>query len=94
MPRKRPAFVELWRDRHGKVRVYFRKDRGPRLPLPNTIGSDEFHAAYEAAMARQVALPQALTPRLISREAAGTRTPVFAVRGCVPAKPPSSNHWL
>lgn len=35
MPRKRPPFVELWRDRHGKVRVYFRKDKGPRLPLPD-----------------------------------------------------------
>src|SRR5262245_29936824 len=50
MPRKRPPFVELWRDRHGKIRVYFRKDRGPRLPLPTTIGSDDFNAAYQAAL--------------------------------------------
>src|SRR6478736_3038904 len=50
MPRKRPPFVELWRDRHGKVRVYFRKDRGPRIPLPGPIGSDEFSAAYRAAL--------------------------------------------
>jgi integrase len=50
MPRKRPPFVELWRDRHGKIRVYFRKDRGPRLPLPGAIGSDEFNAAYETAL--------------------------------------------
>jgi hypothetical protein len=27
MPRKRPPFVEVWRDRHGKLRVYFRKER-------------------------------------------------------------------
>jgi hypothetical protein len=46
MPRKRPPFVEVWRDRLGKVRVYFRKDKGPRVPLPDTIGSDEFNAAY------------------------------------------------
>jgi hypothetical protein len=55
MPRKRPPFVELWRDRHGKVRVYFRKDRGPRIPLPDTIGSDEFNATYQAALLGQAA---------------------------------------
>jgi hypothetical protein len=55
MPRRCPPFVELWRDRHGKVRCYFRKDRGPRLPLPNAIGSDEFNAAYQAALGGQLA---------------------------------------
>src|SRR5262249_53533281 len=34
MPRKLPPFVERWRDRHGKVRVYFRKDKGRRVVLP------------------------------------------------------------
>ena len=56
MPRKRPPFVELWRDRHGKVRVYFRKAKGPRLPLPSDITSEEFTAAYQAALAGQLAL--------------------------------------
>src|SRR5262245_12156638 len=55
MPRKRPPFVELWRDRHGKVRVYFRKDRGPRLPLPDAVGSDEFNVAYQASLLGQPA---------------------------------------
>ena len=55
MPRKLPPFVERWRDRHGKVRVYFRKDRGTRLPLPDTIGSDEFNEAYQAALLGQPA---------------------------------------
>jgi len=50
MPRDRPPFVELWRDRHKKVRVYFRKDKGPRIPLPGTIGSAEFNEAYQAAL--------------------------------------------
>jgi integrase len=58
MPRKRPPFVELWRDRHGKIRVYFRKDRGPRQPLPDTIGSDEFNAAYQTALLAQPAPAQ------------------------------------
>jgi hypothetical protein len=53
MPRKRPPFVELWRDRHGKLRVYFRRQRGPRLKLPDAIGSVEFNAAYQAALLGQ-----------------------------------------
>jgi integrase len=53
MPRKRPPFVEVWRDRHGKVRVYFRKERGRRLPLPQAIGSEEFNAAYQTALLGQ-----------------------------------------
>jgi predicted DNA-binding transcriptional regulator AlpA len=47
-----PLFVELWRDRHGKVRLCFRKERGRRIPLP-AIGSDDFYPAYEAALLRQ-----------------------------------------
>ena len=50
MPRKLPPFVECWRDRHGKVRVYYRKGRGRRIPLPSSIGSDEFNVAYQAAL--------------------------------------------
>jgi integrase len=55
MPRRLPPFVECWRDRHGKVRVYFRKDRGPRIRLPKCIGSIEFNVAYQAALAGQLA---------------------------------------
>jgi enterobacteria phage integrase len=58
MPRKRPPFVACWRDRHGKIRVYFRKERGPRLPLPDTIGSNEFNAAYHAALTEQLDPPR------------------------------------
>ena len=36
MPRKLPPFVECWRDRHGKMRAYYRRDHGPRIALPNT----------------------------------------------------------
>ncbi len=56
MPRKLPPFVELWRDRHGKVRVYFRKGKGSRLPLPSDITSDEFNATYQAALAGHLAV--------------------------------------
>jgi enterobacteria phage integrase len=54
MPRKLPPFVECWRDRHGKVRVYFRRARGRRVPLPVSIGSSDFDAAYQAALAGQL----------------------------------------
>ena len=51
MPRKLPPFVECWRDRHGTMRTYFRRAKGPRLPLPGPIGSDAFLAAYQRALA-------------------------------------------
>jgi enterobacteria phage integrase len=54
MRRKLPPFVECWRDRHGKLRAYFRRGRGSRIPLPATVGSDEFDAAYQAALTGQL----------------------------------------
>jgi hypothetical protein len=53
MPRKLPPFVECGRDRHGRVRVYFRKAKGQRTALPTSIGSDELNAAYQAALTGQ-----------------------------------------
>src|SRR5690242_17285778 len=53
MPRKLPPFVECWRDRHQKLRVYFRKAKGSRIALPSQIGSAEFNEAYAAALAGQ-----------------------------------------
>lgn len=56
MPRKLPPFVESWRDRHGKLRVYFRQGRGRRVALPRSIGSEEFVAAYQAALTGELTL--------------------------------------
>lgn len=50
MPRKLPPHVEMWKDRHGKTRVYFRDGKGQRIALPAAIGSDEFEASYAAAL--------------------------------------------
>jgi enterobacteria phage integrase len=55
MPRKMPPFTERWRDRHGEVRVYGRRGRGPRVPLPADITSDEFREAYAAFLAGDAA---------------------------------------
>src|SRR5947207_7703735 len=49
MPRKRPPHVEVWRDHDGGLRVYFRRGKGPRFPLPIAIGSEEFNKAYQEA---------------------------------------------
>ena len=43
--------VDSFRDRHGRRRYYFRRDRGPRIALPGLPGSTEFMAAYQAALA-------------------------------------------
>lgn len=63
MPRKLPPYVEAWRDRHGRLRVYFRKDKGQRIALPSTIGSEEFLEAYQAALAgRKPTKPKRMEP--------------------------------
>jgi enterobacteria phage integrase len=54
MPRRLPPLVECWRDRHGNVRVYYRKGKGQRIPLPASVGSEEFDAAYQAILAGQI----------------------------------------
>jgi integrase len=43
--------VDRFVDRHGHVRHYFRRNRGPRILLPGEPGSSEFMRAYEAALA-------------------------------------------
>lgn len=55
MARRCPPFVECWRDRHGRLRVYFRKGKGQRIALPSSIGSEEFTTAYQAVLAGQIA---------------------------------------
>ena len=54
MPRKLPPYVERWPDRHGKIRIYYRRAKGSRIPLRGLIGSDEFLADYQAALAGQI----------------------------------------
>lgn len=66
MPRKLPPYVEHWRDRHGKLRVYFRRVRGHRIPLPVSVGSNEFNAAYEAALAGHLTPSREHRPRPVS----------------------------
>lgn len=50
MKRKGLRHVEHFTDRHGKPRFYFRRGKGARIALPGKFGSDEFNAAYAAAL--------------------------------------------
>jgi len=49
--RVRLQFVHEYRDRHGRVRRYFRQRGKPLIPLPGSPGSPEFMTAYNAACA-------------------------------------------
>lgn len=55
MTRFRLQFVHEFRDRHGKVRRYFRRPGCKAVPLPGLPGSAEFFAAYQAALAGMAA---------------------------------------
>lgn len=48
---KLPPFVQMFRDRHGKPRLYFRKAGLPRVALPNPAKDRQaFLRAYQAAL--------------------------------------------
>jgi site-specific recombinase XerD len=47
----RLLYIHAFRDRHGRVRHYFRRPGCKAVPLPGQPGSDEFMAAYKAALA-------------------------------------------
>ena len=48
-------YVHRFRDRHGKVRHYFRQRGFKKIPLPGLPGSEEFMLAYQAALGGQTA---------------------------------------
>jgi integrase len=48
----RIKYVNVFRDRHGHLRYYFRRRGEPAIALPGKPGSPEFAAAYNAALAQ------------------------------------------
>jgi integrase len=50
MARLALKYVHSYRDRHGRLRNYFKRGRGKGIPLPGLFGSDEFMTAYAAAL--------------------------------------------
>jgi hypothetical protein len=51
MSRIKLQFVQAFVDRHGRPRHYFRRRGRKAIPLPGLPGSEEFMAAYQAALA-------------------------------------------
>lgn len=51
MPRKNLKYVQVETSRHGETVFYFRRGTGERIRLPDTAGTPEFRAAYDAASA-------------------------------------------
>jgi hypothetical protein len=44
-------YVNEFRDRHGRLRRYFRRPGQPAIPLPGEPGSSKFMKSYETALA-------------------------------------------
>ena len=54
MTRQRLPYLQKETTRHGKTSWYFRKGDGPRIRIRGEYGSDEFTAAYDAAVNQRV----------------------------------------
>jgi len=50
MKSRAPKYCQIFTDRQGRIRAYFRKPGYPRVRLPGLPWSPEFMAAYEAAL--------------------------------------------
>ena len=50
MTRIKLDYIHEFIDRHGRVRRYFRRPGFKQIPLPGLPGSDQFMAAYQAAL--------------------------------------------
>lgn len=57
MPKPRPPYLQRHVTRHGKVVWYVRKGRGPKIRINGVYDSDEFKAAYRAAVAGEAPTP-------------------------------------
>lgn len=64
MTRLELEYVHRFKDRHGKVRHYFRRAGYPSATLPGEVGSEEFMTAYAVALGK--------APKPIIKYAKGT----------------------
>lgn len=55
MAQNLPPHCEQWRDRYGKLRIYFRQGKGKRIPLRGDPSSDQFKEEYAEALISAVA---------------------------------------
>ena len=61
----KPPYVHVYRDRHGKERIYFKKPGWPNARLPGPLLSKPFWAAYEKAIKGETQLE--VEPTFVSR---------------------------
>lgn len=61
MTKLRLKYIHAYRDRHGKIRHYFRQLGQKDIPLLGLPGSAEFMAAYQAALSGGANLPAVVT---------------------------------
>jgi enterobacteria phage integrase len=57
-----PPYCNRYRDRHGRMRVYFRRKGCPSVPLPEDVSSDEFWEAYAKALRAKPDKPLLVKP--------------------------------
>jgi hypothetical protein len=73
MTRIRLAYVNVFTDVRGKRRYYFRKRGFKKAPLPGLPGSEEFMAAYQAALAQHLDIGERRTkPGIVAGQPAVT----------------------
>jgi hypothetical protein len=70
MTRIRLDYAHEYLDRHGKLRLYFRRPGFKRIALPGIPGSDEFMTAYQLALAGQSPRAQIGAARDVARHQA------------------------
>jgi integrase len=63
---KKPRYVHIYKDRHGKTRVYFKKPGCSSTPLPLPLYSEEFWTTYHKALEGAApAAPEAGASRIV-----------------------------
>src|SRR5258708_6367932 len=62
MPRPRPPYLLKEKTRHGRTAWYVRKGRGRREPVLGDFGTEEFNAAYQAAL--KLVIPSDEVPKV------------------------------
>lgn len=50
---KRPRYIHVYKDRHGKERIYFNRPNMPKVALPGPLYHEAFWVAYHKAMEGQ-----------------------------------------
>lgn len=48
---KRPPYIHVYPDRHGKERIYFNRSGVKKIALPGPVYSEAFWSAYHKALA-------------------------------------------